>query len=160
MKRSAHWPRPGYVKPYVHEETLSEIRSRPWAAELVELLSKTRKSEETICQLIADLLRKRPEDVELLRSIAVSDTVIKRRWANNGLEAAQRGTWMHLEFEVLLAGNLISNVSLEVSLFRTFLKRLIGVTIFRTEWMIFATRENIAGSIDFVGRTDEGSLVL
>ena len=66
---------------------------------------------------------------------------------------------MHLEFKVLLTGNLISNVSLEVSLFRTFLKRLIGVTIFRTEWMIFATRENIAGSIDFVGRTDEGSLV-
>ena len=105
MRRSTHWPRPGYIKPYIHEETLCEFKSRPWAADLVELLCKTRKSEETICDMVADLLQKHPEEVELLLSVAMSDAVIKKKWADNSLEAAQRGTWMHLEFETLLAGN-------------------------------------------------------
>ena len=41
-----------------------------------------------------------------------------------------------------------------------FLRKLRGVTCFRTEWMVFATNENLAGSMDFVGWTNDGSLIL
>jgi len=48
----------------------------------------------------------------------------------------------------------------EFQLFRIFVNGLEGVTAYRTEWTIYAGAERLAGSIDFVGRLSDGSLVL
>ena len=67
---------------------------------------------------------------------------------------------MHLECEALLTGNLLSEVSPELRLFARFLTRLRDIKAYRTEWAMFADRENLAGSIDFVAQQPNGSLVL
>lgn len=48
----------------------------------------------------------------------------------------------------------------EFRLFKQFLSGLGGLTAYRTEWMIYADAENLAGSIDFCAQDSDGALIL
>lgn len=46
----------------------------------------------------------------------------------------------------------------EMILFLDYVQTLQGLHAFRTEWMIYAEKERLAGSIDFVARDTKGQL--
>ena len=69
---------------------------------------------------------------------------------------------MHAQIECLLNGGCVASCSLEVAKFLRFVADggIGSACVFRTEWRIYATDESVAGSIDFVAREPNGSLVL
>eukprot|EP00434_Breviolum_minutum_P014051 symbB.v1.2.012392.t1/scaffold857.1/size218589/7 len=65
---------------------------------------------------------------------------------------ASRGTWMHASFECLLNGGFIATNDDEL--------KLLGAKVFRTEWTVYATEEDLAGSIDLAMQLPDQSLIL
>ncbi|CAE7506749.1 unnamed protein product [Symbiodinium sp. CCMP2592] len=86
---------------------------------------------------------------------------IKHMWLQNSRDAAHRGTWMHLQIEVLMNGGFGAGHWPELKLFGQFLREFSRPLLaFRTEWCIFAKEHSLAGCIDFVAKTSNNSLVL
>ena len=85
---------------------------------------------------------------------------IKMSWKANANEAAARGTWLHLELEVLLNGGSVPYDNTEIQLFADFLRSSAQLLAFRTEWCIFGEEEKLAGCIDFVAMDGSGQLIL
>ena len=91
----------------------------------------------------------------------LSDELIKEMWKHNGVEAANRGTWMHLQFEVLLNAGSVAGTWPEMHLFSRFLREFsLPLIAFRTEWCVFSEKERLAGCIDFVAKSSDNSLIL
>ena len=90
----------------------------------------------------------------------LSASEIKEKWERNRLESANRGTWMHWQFELHLNRCPVELDGPEMNMFIKFLRSLGGFTAFRTEWEIFGEAECIAGSVDFVAKAANGSLLL
>ena len=153
MRRSKNWPRPQYLKPYIPAATMAYLEGCPETAELAGMLCARPRPDAEICEAA----RQVPCLPDL---VSMSDATIKMLWERNSREASARGTWMHLEFEMLLNGHAVSAMSSEIKLFSKFLQQMKSGTAFRTEWAIFATEENLAGSIDFVALEPDGSLSL
>ena len=132
---------------------MAYLEGCPETAELARMLCARPRPDVEICEAA----RQVPCVPDLL---SMSDATIKMLWERNSREASARGTWMHLEFEMLLNGHAVSAMSSEIKLFSKFLQQMKSGTAFRTEWAIFATEENLAGSIDFVALEPDGSLSL
>ena len=93
--------------------------------------------------------------------VEMTSDEIRQLWQNNSQEAANRGTWMHLQLEVLLNGGYASCDCIEVQLFQKFLAAFSrNLLAYRTEWCIFSKEDSVAGCIDFVAQASDGSLVL
>lgn len=88
---------------------------------------------------------------------------IKAKWDFDGLEARNRGTWMHHNIELFY--NSITPCA-DIPEFSLFLKfhadhvESSGIEPYRTEWQICAPDLSIGGSIDFVGRLSDGTFVI
>ena len=108
----------------------------------------------------AALKREHPHLAATVHSLGLSKAEIKKKWEDNRVESANRGTWMHLTFELWLNRDPVPMEGPEMALFLKFVASLGGLTAFRTEWEVFGEEENIAGSIDFVAKAEDGSLVL
>ena len=67
---------------------------------------------------------------------------------------------MHWNFEAWINRVQVSEDSDEMRLFLPVMRSLEGLEAYRTEWMIYASSERLAGSIDFVARKTDGSLIL
>lgn len=85
---------------------------------------------------------------------------IKERWEKNRQEAAEAGTWTHLQCECVLNGGAIEGSCPEMNLFRSFLGQVPALLAWRTEWAIWGDDEQVAGMIDFVALDMNGHLVL
>ena len=86
---------------------------------------------------------------------------IKDMWKRNSTDASHRGTWMHLQIEVLLNVGYVAGQWPELTLFAIFLRDLpLPLMAFRTEWCLFSKEHSLAGCIDFVAETADNSLVL
>lgn len=85
---------------------------------------------------------------------------IKERWRQNGAEASAAGTWTHAQCECVLNGGHVAGECLELSLFRRFLGSTEPLLAYRTEWIIWAEKENLAGCIDFAALDGDGCVVL
>lgn len=94
--------------------------------------------------------------------VSMSSQEICDLWAQARRVGAARGTWMHAQIECLLNGGCVTSCSVEVAKFLRFVADggFGSACVFRTEWRIYATDESVAGSIDFVAREPDGSLVL
>lgn len=138
-----------------------------------ELLAACR-SDAVDATRVADLMQTlangRLRDVvrRAVRRVELSPERIEEIWDLNGAEKANRGTWMHLLCELVLNREPIPAAEVETLEMTAFFKytreiliEQLGVEPYRTEWEIFAEGENVAGSIDFVGRKrSDGKLVL
>ena len=67
---------------------------------------------------------------------------------------------MHLQFEMHLNRMPSHLDNAEGSLFQEYLMTLRGTVAYRTEWQIHAADLRLAGSIDFVARKHDGTLLL
>ena len=90
----------------------------------------------------------------------MSDCAIKELWRSNGVQAAAAGTWMHAQCEVILNGGFVVGECPELALFRVFLGSTSPLLAYRSEWVIWAGPENVAGCIDFVAMDMLGQCVL
>jgi hypothetical protein len=92
------------------------------------------------------------------RAVADSDETILTKWDLNRDEAANRGTWMHLQCELWANRDECHLHGPEGSMFMRYVRENLeplGVRAYRTEWEVYGVPEDLAGSIDFVGRIDK-----
>lgn len=164
MQSSRNWPRPGYLKPYVPNSVRLALGKLGYADQLLALLSARPLSEEHVCDVARSLVCNHPADKDLIHGIAKSPEQIKLQWKRHADTGASQGTWMHASFECLLNGGFISTSDEELRLFQKFFIDFTavhpGAQVFRTEWAIFATEEDLAGSIDLALQSADGSLIL
>ena len=162
MRRSRNWPRCNYLRAFMPLEVLQEFQEMGAHASLLHALATYPLDEEYVLREVHDFVSSYPQFLtRIAAKISLSDSEIKTKWKQQRQEGATRGSWMHSKFECLLNAGAVMSNSHEVLLFLRFLQNdMQGRTAFRTEWMIFATEENIAGSIDFVAKARDGSLVL
>lgn len=96
-----------------------------------------------------------------VHKVALSDDDIRKVWRAHREDAANRGTWLHLQLELWLNRDPSYLGGTELYLFTRYVKEHLEplhVEAFRTEWKVFARPFDIAGSIDFVGRFTQGPL--
>lgn len=91
---------------------------------------------------------------------SMSRTEIKEAWRNNGRISANMGTWAHFLCESFLNRQICMSTCPEMDLFLQYAASLEGYAAFRTEWTIFGEDENLAGSIDFVAKKDDGTYLV
>ena len=133
--------------------------SKPY---LVSLLQQLPHDRDAVAKLVRSMVRSDAAHQELADMVSMSFQEICDLWAQARRVGAARGTWMHAQIECLLNGGCVTSCSLEVAKFLRFVADggLGSACVFRTEWRIYATDESVAGSIDFVAREPNGSLVL
>ncbi|MCP4332643.1 MAG: hypothetical protein GY785_08295, partial [Gammaproteobacteria bacterium] len=102
MEQSRNWPRRGYIRADIPEAIMDALLSTPGGSELVELLMQNPRDEAGICRQAHALMRQHPESRLLVMGIAMTRGNIKAEWERNRIESANRGTWMHLNFEMHL----------------------------------------------------------
>ena len=130
---------------------------------LVHLFVKSFDPDQAIENMKRSRLWPRQEYSNVVNGelVEMSSEEIKQLWRKNAAEASLRGTFMHLQIEVLLNGGYVAGSWVELELFaqmlREFPERLMA---FRTEWSIFAEQEHLAGWIDFVAKTVSGEVIL
>ena len=157
MRRSNNWPRPQYMRGSVSQKLILDLSKLPYAHLFLDLLDGPGRCQTKLCQAIQKLMVHHPEDSNLLLSLAMSDEEIKEQWKQTAEIASSQGTWMHASFECLLNGGYIETEDredMEHVLFWKFARTLLsaGAKILRTEWTIYASEEDLAGSIDLAAR--------
>lgn len=86
---------------------------------------------------------------------------ILEQWKNNGKDASDRGTEMHLCIELYLNRVPVVNKTIEYQMFMDYGDiHNIREKIYRTEFMIYANEEQIAGSIDALVKNDDGTYTI
>ena len=160
MRTGRNWPRAGYLRRPIDQETLRTLASHDGAQRLVELLSAECWDEHAIAQE-ADAIRCRhPTLTAAIQSLGMEPDEIKSLWDTNRRFAASQGTWMHFTFEAWLNRMCPALDTPEFELFAKYMKSQRGLTAFRTEWTIFGGEEWLAGSIDCVAMSPQGGLIL
>lgn len=99
----------------------------------------------------------------LPNNVPFSVDEILQCWSQNGEYARNRGTWMHYNIERFLNGLEPIGDLPEFQLFLKCYNDYIiqqNITPYRTEWRIVAPDIQLAGSVDFVGKKEDGSLVI
>ena len=82
--------------------------------------------------------------VEGVHQVAMSDDEIKATWSHNREQAANLGTWFHLQAELWLNRDLCYLEGPEMRLFLSYVLdhlQPMGVEAFRTEWEVVALPE-------------------
>ena len=158
MLAGRNWPRPGYFRRPPPEDVVAALAAADPA--LGAALAAAEMDEDLVAGLAQALQQRQRSLRPLVGRLALSVEAIKQKWEDNRVEASNRGTWMHLTFELWLNRDPVPMAGPEMALFQDFVLTLDGLTAFRTEWEIFGEEENLAGSIDFVATAEDGSLVL
>ena len=162
MRGGSNWPRPKYLKSYVPISLWLELQELGYTEDLMAMLSARRRSEVDICHLLRRLIHENPADAKIFLGLAKSDAQIKQQWALAADVGSSQGTWMHASFECLLNGGYVSTHDQEMDLFLSFLRQVepLGAKVYRTEWTIYASKEDLAGSIDLVLQLPDQRLIL
>ena len=171
MRGGRLWPRPGYLRSQIPVDVLTQLATCTDASRLHALLSSRhapeasdRATETEICEACLALKARRPELHQLIEALTLDDEDIIQMWDVNRDRAARDGTQMHYACEAWLNQVHIPQSiqdTVEFRLFQKFLLQMQGLTAYRTEWVIYADRERLAGSIDFVAvNEDTGELTL
>lgn len=91
----------------------------------------------------------------------MTENEILERW--NDPEARNRGTEAHYMMELWMNSEACRTDQPEVKIGLAFVEKQLApnqIKAYRTEWEIYATEEDVAGSVDFVGVLPNGDLVI
>ena len=160
MVTGHNWPRPGYLKKSFIPSELAFLWAKPEAAKLRGAMLRPDVPEEEVCCLAQSLAQAHPHMRDDIVRLGKSAAEIQQMWDANRREGANRGTWMHLQFEMWLNRIVVPADTPEMHMFLQFIRSLGGLTAFRTEWGIYGDEERLAGTIDFVARDAAGDLLL
>eukprot|EP00438_Fugacium_kawagutii_P022238 Skav229662 [mRNA] locus=scaffold1030:107154:109679:+ [translate_table: standard] len=149
MKSGNNWPRPKYLKPDLsHTTARLKLQGLPFAQNFLEILEAKPMDAAALFAGTEEIAGGRHMNIWL--AFVQSDSEIKSQWSQAAVLGASQGTWMHCAFENLLNGGYVTTIDAELRLFLAFLKSpaLAGWTVYRTEWTVYAAREDVAGSIN------------
>ncbi|CAE7239314.1 SWA2, partial [Symbiodinium sp. KB8] len=170
MKAGKDWPRLEYAASNIQVNViLLKLVDAPGSVRdrLTEVLQHEPLDMESLC---AELIRFREELSNwdnIVQEIMLHDSEIVDLWKTKSFHACNAGTWMHSMLEHMmngsdiLPGTMTQNLNLAVDFLRDLHDEMPGLVAYRSEWTIYATRENLAGSIDLVlFDTSDGNFVL
>ena len=167
MQESSNWPRPGYLKTMLSESQKTQLQKMSGGEELLAELQRQDRDELKICRLAFRLRANQPdnsdkeEDVDkIVAELGLSKEEIMHKWQKARQVGATEVTWMHAQFQCLLNGGSVPEQTTEVLLLSKFLQSQANTKAFRTEWQVYADKENLAGSIDFVAKKPDGSAII
>ncbi len=87
--------------------------------------------------------------------------IILQKWENEGKEAAQFGTDLHIDIERFFDNNNVLANKKEFNFFLNFYRKALNnLELYRTEWRIFDDTMMIAGTVDAVFKKTNGTYVL
>ena len=136
------------------------LRSLPACRRLVTLIDASPRDETGIVAEIKNLQVMPGAHLDAVASLALTSREVETMWDRNRDLAAGEGTWMHFTFESWLNRVSVDESVDEFRLFAGYVRTLAGLTAYRTEWMVHADEERLAGSIDFVAKDTCGGLVI
>ena len=158
MMSGYRWPREGYLRCEVNPSSICRLGLAD--SRLIVLYSAQPRDETQISSILRELWQHSHLQNDITQ-LCSSPEEIKEMWKRNAAEAAHYGTWMHALFEAHLNGVDVPKTSPEFRMFQNFMSNLgSSITAWRTEWVIFADQENLAGSIDFCARVPDGTFIL
>ena len=160
MQAGRNWPRSGYIKAVIPLDVIMKLLDTDGTDPLVNALTQVPRNEDLICRLVAEACVLFPRLAPVLQGIAMPADEIMEMWQYNADMAAALGTHVHAKLELWLNGVNINSGSVEMKILSVFISTLHGLCAFRTEWVIHAHEENLAGSIDFVAIDSTGKLHL
>ena len=145
-------------EPMTHQYTIDGVPTIGSVTALVHVFAEKFDADTAIKLMING--RNWPRQEYMVQGRPMSVDEIKVKWHNGGQESANIGTWTHYVFELFLNRDRTPTSSIEFGHFLTFLSGMVGCTAFRTEWEIYGVEERIGGSIDFVAKAEDGSVIL
>ena len=104
---------------------------------------------------VANMLFKKHFDNDKSNYYNMTAEQIKKSWRDSGTSASTAGTGLHLAIEYFY-NEIEDNIKPEIKecveweYFQNFLADFPGLKAYRTEWEIFDTELNLAGSVDMV----------
>jgi hypothetical protein len=181
MRKGSNWPRPEYVtvsrqiwsafssKAQEASKTVDSSKyTKTWKRDLKTLDEVVNRTDGemtgddlcTACFASSSLCKSSPirNDIDLA-SVEDTNKTILQKWDDNRDEAANLGTWMHLQCELWINRDGCHTDTSEMEMFLRYVReRLVKMNIvpYRTEWEIYGEEEDLAGSIDFVGIITDG----
>ncbi|CAE7244816.1 ANKRD50 [Symbiodinium natans] len=167
MRESCNWPRPGYLKTTLSESQKNKLQKIPGGKELLAELQRPERDELKVCRLAFKLRANHAsnpdKDADIacaLTELGLSREEIIHKWEKARQDGAKEGTWMHAQFQWLLNGGSVPAKTTEVFLLSQFLRLQANTKAFRTEWQVYADSEDLAGSIDYVAKRPDGSVII
>lgn len=186
MRRSKNWPRSQYAKSdpslwrvciesithALHNDTENSYNTLQTVESMMTMVESSGSEEVdvgSLCELLKELKKSSQQlDVgvqdtisDSITKVAFTDDEIKLSWDRNRQDAANRGTWFHLQAELWMNRDRCYLGGPEMGLFLKYIKghlESLHVQVYRTEWEVYGEEEDLAGSIDFVGQYTEGPL--
>ena len=160
MSSGKNWPRPGYLAPSRFEAVKIALQSCPEGRHIAKLLDERPISEHSVCLRAKEASSHCASCATAIQDLAMTKFEIIEMWRLSGQTAANAGTWMHWCFEAWMNHVQLPFACPELQLLFEYVESLPGHTAYRTEWVIFAEDEWLAGSIDFVAELPDKSLVI
>ena len=127
--------------------------------ELVQQLTRPFNADIAIENMMKSKRWPRPE-YTVPNGVPMSREEIKEKWRLQGTESANLGTWTHHLIELFLNGEIVRYHNKEIELFLKFLATLNHCVSYRTEWRVFAEDLKLAGSIDFVAKAEDETMII
>ena len=157
MKTGRNWPRSVYVAPDINFKHISNMLMGldfRYQADVVALMKDDAPNIDEICRLLRESKEECSDLTEIIEVIMMTDSEIFTMWEAQKNQAANSGTWMHAMLEYSFNGRSVipGNMQGELESAKQIIEGLGLLEVFRTEWCIYATEEDLAGSIDLVLR--------
>ena len=102
MIHGRRWPRSGYLKDEPPIDSVAAFTDYSEGREILQLFSSEPRDEERICCQAQAVCIAHPELKDAVRGLGLDADAIKDQWDQHRREAANRGTYMHLLFELWL----------------------------------------------------------
>ena len=159
MEQKTAWPRPQYLT-FMHlRKAIQFAQGFPFLQPLLSLLQAHPIDKSAVCEILQQAPTHESWDGARFLLTMTRDE-IKTFWKRNGEDASRRGTWAHLQCECILNAGQVTSPGPEMWSLSQFLQTSERLIAYRSEWSIWATEENLAGSVDFCATDAEGCLVL
>ncbi|CAE7650574.1 unnamed protein product [Symbiodinium sp. CCMP2592] len=159
MKAGKNWPRREYAVSDIQVDViLLKLVDAPGSARerLTEVLQHQPMDIESLCAELARFREELSNWDDIVQEIMLQDNEIVDFWKKKSFHACNAGTWMHSMLEHMmngsdiLPGTMTKELSMAVDFLRELHDEMPGLVAYRSEWTIYAGRENLAGSIDLV----------
>ena len=108
-------------------------------------------------KIITGILKKAETD-NSNKYYGMTRQAIKKSWSDNGKQASAAGTKLHYDIECFYNGITPTNTSIEYGYFKNFHQDHTFIIPYRTEWMIYHVKLQLAGSIDFIVLNSDDTL--
>ena len=162
MRSGIRWPRADYIDLHalqtLKEKDLSFLPEN--TEQLRRLLKQPAAHLDQICLHLSRLRYEHPELEDFCQRLTFDDETIKFRWNTKAREASEAGTRMHAQFEKLLNGGTVAQLTPEIRLLVLFLDHIKDTKAYRTEWKIYSEKYALAGTIDFVAEHPNGDKLI